>query len=113
MYDAVTDVEFIHELGDEATHVLIGNARVLGHPIMATLLLDVREDGNIREISAMARPLTGVVALSEAIGAQLAERRRPGRGRIVHMALKPLAFLAARAERTGSQLIGALNRSSA
>lgn len=113
LFDAVTDVEVTHELAGHDTHVLIGSAHVSGKPIMATLLLHLNTDGKVREIWAMVRPLTGVVAISEAIGSQLAERRKPGRGRVVHIALKPLAFLAARAEQTGSRLITALNRSTA
>ena len=59
----------------------------------------------------MVRPLTGVVAIAEAIGSQLAKRRGPGGGPAVRALSKPLAGLAAVTERTGSRLIAALNRS--
>jgi hypothetical protein len=109
--DAITDVEYTHEFGDEGAHILVANGRVLGKPIKATTLLEFNADGKIREIWAMVRPLTGVVAIAEAIGSELAKRRGPGRGPAVRALSKPLAGLAAVTERTGSRLIAALNRS--
>lgn len=111
--DAITDVEFTHEFGDERAHVLVANGRVLGKPIKATTLLEFNADGRIREIWEMVRPLTGVVAIAEAIGSQLAERQKPGRGRAVRALSKPLAGLAAVTDGRGSRLIAALNRSTA
>jgi hypothetical protein len=111
--DAVTDVEYTHELGDEGARILVNNARVLGKPMKATTLLAFDTDARIREIWVMVRPLTGVVAIAEAIGPQLAKRRGPGRAAAVRALSKPLAGLAAVAERVGSRLIAALNRSTA
>jgi hypothetical protein len=111
--DAVTDVEYTHELGDEGARILVNNARVLGKPMKATTLLAFDTDAKTREIWVMVRPLTGVVAIAEAIGPQLAKRRGPGRAAAVRALSKPLAGLAAVAERVGSRLIAALNRSTA
>ena len=36
--DAITDVEYTHELGDDGASILVANARVLGKPITATTL---------------------------------------------------------------------------
>jgi hypothetical protein len=87
--DAITDVEYTHEFGDEGAHILVANGRVLGKPIKATTLLEFNADGKIREIWAMVRPLTGVVAIAEAIGSQLAKRRGPGRGPAVARCRSP------------------------
>jgi hypothetical protein len=110
--DAITVDEYTHELGDERTHILVSNGRVLGKPIKISTLLEHDTDGKIREIwVVMVRPLTGVVAIVEAIGSRLAERRGPGRGPAVRVLAKPLAGLAAMADRVGSGLIAALNHS--
>jgi SnoaL-like domain len=111
--DVVTDVAYTHELGDERVHVLISDARVLGKPFKSTSLLEFNADRKIREIWVMARPLTGVVAIAEAIGPQLAERQGSGRGPAVRALSKPLAGVAAVANRTGARLIAALNPSTA
>jgi hypothetical protein len=110
---AITVDEPTHELGDERTRILVSNGRVLGKPIKTTTLLELDTDAKIREIWVMVRPLTGVVAIAEAIGSQLAERQKPGRGRAIPVLTKPLAGLAAVTNRIGSGLIAALNRSTA
>jgi hypothetical protein len=111
--DAISVDEFTHELGDERTRILVFNGRVLGKSIKTTTLLELNTDGKVREIWAMVRPLTGVVAIAEAIGSQLAERRGAGRGPTVRVLSKPLAGLAAVTDRIGAGLIAALNRSTA
>jgi hypothetical protein len=111
--NAITVDEHTHELGDDRAGILVSNGRVLGKPIKTTTLLELDTDGKIREIWVMVRPLTGVVAIAEAIGSQLAERQRPGRGRAIRVLTKPLAGLAAVTNRIGSGLIAGLNRSTA
>jgi hypothetical protein len=59
----------------------------------------------------MVRPLSGVVAIAQAIGPQLAKRRGPGQAAAVHVLSQPLSGLAAVAEHVGSRLIADLNRS--
>jgi hypothetical protein len=110
VFAAIGDVEYTHELGDERVRVLIANGRVLGKPIKSATLLEHDGNGRIREIWVMARPLTGAVAIAEAIGSQLAARRGRGRGPTVRVLTKPLAGLAALTERVGAGLIDALNR---
>jgi SnoaL-like domain len=109
--DAITDVEYTHEVGVDGARILVANARVLGKRIKSTTVLELGADGKIREIWVMARPLTGVVAIAEAIGSELAGRQGPGRGRAMRVSSKPLAALAAVTDRIGSGLIAALNRS--
>src|SRR5213592_1649510 len=78
LFDAVTDIEYTRELGDGKVHFLVANGRVRGKPIKSTTMLELNTDGKIREIWVMVRPLIGVVAIAEAIGSNLAERRKPG-----------------------------------
>jgi hypothetical protein len=100
------------ELGDEHTRILIRNGRVLGKPIKVTTLLELNADERIGEISVMVRPLTGVVAIAEAI-ATACHRQGPGRGAAVCVLTEPLAGLAGVTDGIGSGLIAALNRSTA
>jgi SnoaL-like domain len=109
---AIRDVEYTHELGDDRVRVLVANGRVLGRPIKSTTLLEHDGDGRIREIWVMARPLTGVVAIADAVGAELARRRGPGRRPVLRAMSRPLAGMAAATDRIGSGLIAALNESS-
>jgi hypothetical protein len=111
--DMVTDVAYTHEFADEGAHVLISDGRVLGKPFKSATLLEFNAHGKIREIWVMARPLTGVVAIAEAIGPELAERQGSGRGPAVRALSKPLTGLAAVANRTGARFIAALNSSTA
>jgi hypothetical protein len=111
--NAITVDEYTDELGDERTRILVANGRVLGKPIKGTYVLDLNADGKIREIWVMVRPLTGVVAIAEAIGSQLAERQGPGRRPAVRALSKVVAGMAAMTDRIGSGLIAALNRSTA
>jgi hypothetical protein len=108
--DAVTDVEYTHEVGSDGAHMLVADGRVLGKPVKLTTLLELDADRKVREIWVMARPLTGVVAIAEAIGTELARRRGPGRGPAIRALSKPLAGLATLTDRVGAGLIAAHNR---
>jgi hypothetical protein len=68
--DAITEVEYTHEVGDESTHILVSDGRLLGKPIKVATVLGFDADGRIGEIWVMVRPLTGVVGIIEAIGPQ-------------------------------------------
>lgn len=111
VYREMGDVEYTHGFGDAEASVLVANARVRGTPTKVTTLLELNPDGKIREIWVMARPLTGVVAIAEAIGSGLAQREAPARARPLALAIKPLAGLAAATDRIGGRLISSLNRS--
>jgi hypothetical protein len=61
----------------------------------------------------MVRPLSGVVAIADAIGSRLARRHRRGLVLAVGALLKILTGQAAVTDGVGSRLIAALNRSTA
>lgn len=104
--DALKDDAYTHELGDERSHVLIAKYRVLDQPITITTLLEFDAEGDIREVTMMARPLTGVAALAEAIGYAI-EAHDPQ----VYELAKPLSGLAGAIDRVAGRLIGDLNGS--
>jgi hypothetical protein len=112
-FDSFSDVEFTHEFGNEGARVLVATASVLSRPISATTLLEFNADGEIREIWVMVRPLSGVVAIADAIGSRLARRHRRGLVLAVGALLKILTGQAAVTDGVGSRLIAALNRSTA
>ena len=113
VFREVTDVRYTHAFGDAQAHTLVADARVRGKSIKVTTLLELNPDGKVREIWVMARPLVGVVAIGEAIGAGIAQREAPSRARALALAMKPLAAQAAMTDRVGSRLIASLNRSAA
>lgn len=96
-FDAPKDDQYTHDFGDERSRVLVANSRVFDKPLKTTTLLEFDAEGRIREIWMMIRPLTGLIALAEAVG-QAIEDRDPR----VHELSKPLAGLAAVIDRTAA-----------
>src|SRR2546423_6445938 len=99
--DVFEDNEFTHDLGDERSHVLVADARVLGKPIKITWLLEFDAEGKIREIWAMVRPLTGLVAVVEAGGLRFEALSEHS---------QQLADLAAATDRAAARLVEDVNR---
>jgi hypothetical protein len=104
------DIECTHDLGDEHSHLLVFDARVLDKPIKNTWLLEFDAEGKIREIWVMYRPLTGLIALTEAIG-RAAEQA--GQGPAMREGAERLVDLAADVDLAGARVIDDLNRSTA
>jgi hypothetical protein len=113
VFDAITDVNYTHEYGDEKARVFVSDAKVLGVPFKATNLIELDADGKVREIWVMARPLAGVAAIAEAIGSGLAGRQGAANSAAVRAATKPLRGMAAATDRVGGRVIGRLNRETA
>jgi hypothetical protein len=68
------DFRYAREIGapDAADHALVFNARVGDRQIEGIDLLHLDGDGAIDELVVMVRPLSGAIALAEAMGALLA-----------------------------------------
>jgi hypothetical protein len=66
------DFRYTDELPGEEVHALIFRARVGDREVEGLDLVRPGPDGRILDFTVMVRPLTGVVALAEAVGAQLA-----------------------------------------
>lgn len=75
--DVFKEIQFTRDLGDERSHVFVGDARVLGKPVKTTWLLEFDAEGKIRDIWLMARPLTGFIALTRAGGPPSAPEPAP------------------------------------
>ena len=66
------DFRYIDELGgDEATHALIFEARVGDKAVQGLDLLRVDGEGRITNLTVMIRPLSGLIALAEAMSAKV------------------------------------------
>ena len=108
--DVFEDLECTHELGDERSHVLVYDARVLDEPIKTTWLLELDAEGKVREIWVMNRPLTALIGLTEALGRAT---ERAGGGPAVREVAERLAALAVDLGPAVSRVVGDLNRATA
>jgi len=68
------DFRYVQEIGtsDGAEHALVFRASVAGRELEGTDLLRTDADGTVVELAVLVRPLSGVVALAEAMQARLA-----------------------------------------
>ena len=68
------DFRYVRELGaaDASDHALVFHARVGEREIEGCDFLHLDEDGSIDELAVMVRPLSGTLALADAMKAQLA-----------------------------------------
>lgn len=66
------DFTYVDELGGEASHALIFTATVQGRAVQGLDHLRFDEAGLISEFTVMVRPLSGLIALAEAMGPRVA-----------------------------------------
>lgn len=66
------DFAYIDELEGPGTHALVFSARVGGRDVQGLDHLRLDDDGLVREFTVMVRPLSGVIALAEAMGPRVA-----------------------------------------
>jgi hypothetical protein len=66
------DFEYLDELRGEGTEALIFKARVDDRWVHGLDHLTVGDDGLVTELMVMVRPMSGVIAVAEAMGARLA-----------------------------------------
>ena len=104
--DTFEEPQYTHDFGDENSHVLVADTRVLDRPLKTTWLLEFDSEQKIREIWLMVRPLTGLTALAQAIG-QAIEDRVPE----VYEQSRGLSSAAAKFERTAAHVVGELSSS--
>lgn len=73
------DFRYVREIGagDGTDHALVFRARVGERQLEGSDFLHVDGDGMIDELTVMVRPLSGALALAEAMKAQLAAGDRP------------------------------------
>jgi len=66
------DFVYTDELVGEGTHALIFSASVGGRGLQGLDHLQVNADGLVSEFTVMIRPMSGVIALAEAMGPRVA-----------------------------------------
>jgi hypothetical protein len=74
------DFRYEREIGTDgaADHALVFTAHIEGKQIEGADFLHVDDDGAIEEFTVMVRPLSGTLALAEAMRARLASPDAPG-----------------------------------
>ena len=70
--DTFEDFAYTDELAGEGTHALIFSARVGERQVEGLDHLRLDAEGRIEELTVMVRPLSGAIALAEAVGPRLA-----------------------------------------
>ncbi|HEY5137294.1 MAG TPA: nuclear transport factor 2 family protein [Candidatus Nanopelagicales bacterium] len=70
--EVFTDFGYVDELVGNGTHALIFSAGVGGRTVLGLDHLRFDADGLVSEFTVMVRPLSGVIALAEAMGPRVA-----------------------------------------
>ena len=70
--EVFTDFGYVDELVGDGTHALIFSAGVGGRAVLGLDHLRFDDDGLVSEFTVMVRPLSGVIALAEAMGPRVA-----------------------------------------
>ena len=70
--EVFTDFGYVDELVGDGTHALIFSAGVGGRTVLGLDHLRFDADGLVSEFTVMVRPLSGVIALAEAMGPRVA-----------------------------------------
>ena len=67
-----TDFVYVDELAGDGTHALVFSAGVSGRAVLGLDHLRYDSDGLVSEFTVMVRPLSGLIALAEAMGPRVA-----------------------------------------
>lgn len=70
--EVLTDFVYVDELAGEGTHALVFSAGVGGRAVLGLDYLRMDDDGLVTEFTVMVRPLSGLIALAEAMGPRVA-----------------------------------------
>jgi len=84
--------------------VLIGGATAGGQPFEETLVLDLDDDGRIREITLFIRPLPGLTAVMAALGPTLARKNGRRTAGLLRALAAPLVAATRFGDRSGLRL---------
>ena len=69
--EVLEDFRYIHELTGDGVHGLVFEARTGDRTLQGWDLLEVDSDGRVVGLTVMIRPLSGLIAVAEAMGARL------------------------------------------
>jgi hypothetical protein len=70
--EVFTDFVYVDELAGDGTHALVFSAGVGGKSVLGLDHLRYDADGLVSEFTVMVRPLSGLIALAEAMGPRVA-----------------------------------------
>ena len=70
--EVLEDFRYIHELAGDGVHGLVFEARTGDRTLQGWDLLEVDADNRVVDLTVMIRPLSGLIAVAEAMGARLA-----------------------------------------
>ena len=70
--EVFTDFVYVDELAGDGTHALVFSAGVGGKAVLGLDHLRYDADGLVCEFTVMVRPLSGLIALAEAMGPRVA-----------------------------------------
>ena len=70
--EVFTDFVYVDELAGDGTHALVFTAGVGGRAVQGLDHLRYDDAGRVSEFTVMVRPLSGVIALAEAMGPRVA-----------------------------------------
>jgi 2-amino-4-hydroxy-6-hydroxymethyldihydropteridine diphosphokinase len=94
-------MEIVRELRDGDVEVLEIESRLAGHDVHMTQLIELDDEGLIRQITLFMRPLPGVANLAAHLGPRLVRKRR---GRVVAALVAPPMRLTALLVRLNERL---------
>jgi limonene-1,2-epoxide hydrolase len=72
VFRVLEDFRYVCEIGDLNNHALVFQARVGDKQVEGCDFLKTEADGSISELMVMVRPLSGILALADAMKAELA-----------------------------------------
>jgi hypothetical protein len=73
VFQIFEDFRYVREIGDVDNHALVFHARVGDRQVEGCDFLCTRADGTIGEFMVMVRPMSGLLALAEAMKARLSQ----------------------------------------
>ena len=71
-FETFEDFRYLDELGGDEVHALLFEARVGDREVEGIDIIRAASDGRIAELTVMLRPMSGVIAMAEAMGPKVA-----------------------------------------
>jgi hypothetical protein len=95
--ESFEEIRVVDEFESGGTHAFFWEGRMAGRPVAGADRIRLGADGKVREITVVARPMSGVATFVTEIGFRLARRRRGGLVaavlRVTSLPLPPLLSL--------------------
>lgn len=109
LFDLLKDFQYTSQATGAGTATLAWQARIAGQPIEGIDLLQLGEDGKIREFTVFFRPLPAAAAALQAIPSSLARAHSPARAAAITVLTEPLVLLARAGDHLAPRLVGTID----